>query len=748
MPANSSSAARRAPVPVAVKGRSLPPSSSTGSAVADRRDRRQCRTRAAPPRQHFILDPAVQNMLADHGPLVVFRCVTVQRGGPATGFRTPRYELRGHIGAGAMGTVDRAWDRQLLIEVALKRLFARTEAEQLYLLKQEFRALRDISHPNLARLYELDVSEEGCFFTMELVEGTDFVSFIREEWRRPTRPHEAPLRDATLQLVEGLCAIHGAGKVHRDVKPSNVLVDRSGRVVLVDFGLVKDVASFSGATNDHEVAGTFAYMAPELLLGCAATPAVDWYSVGVMLFEAITGRLPFGGTPAEVFERKQRAPAFSPTDLGPSMPPAFIEIIHRLLDPRPETRGEAQVLRDALHDLRAPSIAPGPPPAPEPLFVGRTTEMAALDAALTAVQAGQAAVMHVQGPSGIGKSELVRRLLRRVGADTVVLSGRCHLRETVPHQALDAIVDELSRRLLHEPDDTVRAVAPRHAAALLRLFPVLGRVPALTAAPSLELAVELPELRRQGIQALRELLARLADRQTIIVWVDDAQWGDGDSAALLRELLRPPDAPRVLIVLSYRNDEAANAPLVTATSAEDRVPHHHIVVAPLDDADTRALAAALLQTTRARGDLGPIVDAVVEESGGSPFFAGELARLARLHKTRGDAIVRSAPTVADVIEARLEVLGASSRALLELVAVAGRPIGSVFALDLAGLGQRGRRMLMDLSAQSLLRMHASGDAERLEVYHDRIRDALVNGLSAVDLRSVHRQLADGAAADV
>ena len=172
--------------------------------------------------------------------------MTADEAPPLAGFHSPRYELRAHIGTGAMGRVERAWDRELLVEVALKRLYARAEAEQLYLLKREFRVLRDISHPNVARLYDLDVSDGECFFTMELVEGTDFVGFVREGLAStPTAliQDHTRLRAATLQLVEGLCAIHGAGKMHRDVKPSNVLIDRSGRVVLVDFGLVEDAVA-------------------------------------------------------------------------------------------------------------------------------------------------------------------------------------------------------------------------------------------------------------------------------------------------------------------------------------------------------------------------------------------------------------------------------------------------------------------------------------------------------------------------
>src|SRR5262249_41983949 len=181
------------------------------------------------------------------------------------------------------------------------------------------------------------------------------------------------------------------------------------------------------------------------------------------------------------------------------------------------------------------------------------------------------------------------------GQHAIALGCGSHWRESFPHQAPDAIIDELSRRLVSEPDQTVEAVAPRFSGALLRLFPVLGRVPALAHKPTVGLAVEPQELPRPGIQAPRELPAPLSDRQPLTLWIDDAQWSDGDSALLIRELLRPVDAPRMLVMLSYRSGDASGAPIVEATAAEYRVAHHRIDLAPLEPPQTRELAAALLQ---------------------------------------------------------------------------------------------------------------------------------------------------------
>src|SRR5262249_35029400 len=173
---------------------------------------------------------------------------------------------------------------------------------ELMRFKNEFRALSDLHHTNLVSLGELIQDEGLWFFTMELVDGDDFLAHVR-----PHGKHDESRLRATLgQLADGLGALHRAGKVHRDIKPSNVRVTRDGRVVLLDLGLVTDAAIEGGArTSSDQVVGTATYMAPEQAQSKPVTAAADWYAVGVVLYEALTGELPFSGSPLEVLMRKQ-----------------------------------------------------------------------------------------------------------------------------------------------------------------------------------------------------------------------------------------------------------------------------------------------------------------------------------------------------------------------------------------------------------------------------------------------------------
>src|SRR5882672_1156072 len=229
---------------------------------------------------------------------------------------THRFEVVRCIGQGGMGTVYEARDRERRQRVAIKTLL-HFDPASLFMFKQEFRTLADVQHPNLVRLYEFVATEgERVFFSMELVRGTEFVTYVQKPDRLlgsaqtsevvRIQPVEARgcsadldrLRPALRQLVEGVQALHAAGKLHRDIKPSNVLVTPEGRVVLLDFGVATELTRVEDENlrEERQLVGTARYMAPEQAFDEALTPASDWYSVAVMLYEALVGSPLFHGS--------------------------------------------------------------------------------------------------------------------------------------------------------------------------------------------------------------------------------------------------------------------------------------------------------------------------------------------------------------------------------------------------------------------------------------------------------------------
>ena len=255
-------------------------------------------------------------------------------------FASGRFEVRGTLGAGGAGVVYRAFDGQLQREVALK-LLRSASGRDLYRFKKEFRALADIQHPNLVALHELHAADGEWYFTMELVEGVSFI-----DWVRPSKGETGPsrsradilaapvdlvrLRGALVQLVDALIALHRAGKLHRDLKPSNVLVTQTGRLALLDFGLVASVAE---GDPERLAVGTPVYMSPEQAADQPLSDASDWYSVGAMLDEALVGRRPFEGDSEHVMTRKQTEQPPTPRQLSSSVPPELSRLCMQLLHP-------------------------------------------------------------------------------------------------------------------------------------------------------------------------------------------------------------------------------------------------------------------------------------------------------------------------------------------------------------------------------------------------------------------------------
>ena len=227
-----------------------------------------------------------------------------------------------------------------------------------------------------------------------------------------------------------------------------------------------------------------------------------------------------------------------------------------------------------------------------------------------------------------------------------------------------------------------------------------------------------------------------------MLWIDDLQWGDLDSTALLRELLRPPDAPTMLLLLSYRSEDRGHVPFLTAL--EEYAEHlpteltHVIPLAPLDATESRALTR-LLSAERCVAD--EYVDAIAAESRGSPFFVGQLVdRFASTRSVAGSG--QTALSLAAVLGDRVQHLSAPARQLLEVIAVAAGPLDRRVALQAAGVGEQRRLVIASLEQGHLLRSTTLNDQPAVEVYHDRIREALVAGLSVEDLRARHRALTD------
>jgi hypothetical protein len=627
---------------------------------------------------------------------------------------TSRFEIIRCLGSGGMGVVYEAFDRQRELRVALKTL-RELDATRILRLKNEFRALANISHPNLVTLYELISTGEDVFFTMELVDGVSFLDHVR-----PRRLDVAVLLPAVRQLAEGVHALHRAGKLHRDLKPSNVMVARDGRLVICDFGLTLDLAD--GASSETLAAGTPRYMSPEQTTGAVLDEASDWYSVGAMIYRALMGRTPFEGSTDDVVAQKRTTEA-APIDPACGAPADLARLCMALLERDPAARPRGAEVLARLHvdgDPRTLAWQDAP-------FVGRHREMAALLDAFCSARSGRTTTIHVVGGSGMGKTALVRCFLDEVRLhDAIILSGRCYQRESVQYKAVDNLMDALCVHLMRMRREDVAAVLPSDLGLLARLFPVLRRI--APRSESAATATDPNELRQRAFSALRALLSGLAATRPIVVWIDDIQWADLDSAELLAQLTGGPGAPPILLVTCCRADDVDANPVLNRLAVE---PSRVVTVEPLSPPEARELASSLLR--RERFGLDDRADTIAMESNGSPLWVTELV----LHAQTGRG-----SSLDQLVATRFRQLSAPARRLLSVVAVAARPIQRATATRAAALGPEKLRAITNLTNDRWVRTRGEREADEVEMIHDRMREVIVATLSEADLIDCHRRLAE------
>lgn len=688
---------------------------------------------------------------------------------------TIRYELRTLLGAGAMGVVYEALDREHGNIVALKCLPS-ASPEAALRFKNEFRSLQGLHHQNLVKLGELVYEEEQLFFTMELVEGVDLISYCCAVEREPAArlplsrsptlgpddatadddsvpssslgsgarrafipPDEHRVRSAFAQLVRALLVLHAANKVHRDVKPSNVRVTPTGRVVLLDFGVVAELGSERNPA-DNRLVGTISYMSPEQAARGSIGPESDWYSVGVMLFNVLTGRFPFEGHAAEVLHRKQTETAPFARELLATIPVDLSDLCARLLDPDAGRRPSGEQILRTLEFTREASPSAW---SREPLFVGRVPELLALHQAAQRARAGRVSVVHLEGPSGTGKTALLRRFLESTAeaGQALVLRGHCSEREYVPYRAVDGAVDSLADFLTSSQEPEIRAILEEHVGDLMQAFPVFGRLPGYPLGHA-DSGSNDPHVRRFRLfRALRALLSSLRAHKFVVLALDDMQWADADSIALLSAIVRSPNAPAVLTIVASRPHWSGRGVLRTWGAETVRL-------ANLSQPEAVELALRLLGQSgvekRVADDLAP---QIASDARGHPLFIDELVR----QTTHASAPVYAPELLDTALWSRIMALPLYAQALVKVAALAGSALPYRVLARAAGRPNFDDPIslseLATLRNEHLLQFTGSSRSNDVEIYHDRVASAVRSRLPEAERRELHRVLATALEAD-
>ena len=613
-----------------------------------------------------------------------------------------RFSVIRELGSGGMGVVFEALDKRTDQTVALKTVHHAT-GQNLYRIKQEFRALADIEHTNLVRLRGLFEERGQWFFAMERVVGTDFRDYVgwqnlgdtpsvtrtatgdatiggpnnSEAHSSPAlvdgqaRPlNEARLRDCTAQIVAGLSHLHGLGRIHCDLKPSNVMVTSEGRVVILDFGLTQSTDENQSATRGR-LEGTVPYMAPEQARGEAPTAGTDYYALGVMLYEVLTGERPFVGSEVQILAEKQRRRATPPKTLNSGVPDGLNDLCMGLLEPDVSLRaGPNEVLAalgptpDSTRRPAASAVSAG-----TEVFVGRGDELSRLGAAVGRNRDVLRAVL-LRGEAGVGKSALARTFLtQQRDAGALVLSSRCREQETVPLKAFDGMIDALSRHLMGLDEVSAALLLPTDVTSLVQVFPVLDRVPVVSRLSRTRASGSASdEQRRRAAISMRLILQGIARETSLLLFIDDMQWADEASLAFLADLLDEHEPLSAFVLATTRpTTEAGKDPFtrLCAHSATWAEKMEVWTLAGLESDD----AAELLQRSGGSSLSTEQSRSLVSDSDGHPLLLKELARYLASGGAVGDNL-----SLTDALTHRIGALSGRDRSVLSAVCLAGSPV--------------------------------------------------------------------------
>jgi len=673
---------------------------------------------------------------------------TVSLDGHASGERVvPRatvpnvegYELLRIVGSGGMGVVYEARKLDTGVRVALKTVSTTTQTAAAA-LRREASVLRGLAHPGIVSLLDEGDAHGQPYFVMKLVRGRRLSELLGS----------APTLSVLRRLCSTLAVLHGQGIVHRDVNPRNILVRGDDQPVLVDFGLAARFA-VSESRERIDVAGvtmgTLAYTAPEQLRGELVDPRADLYAVGCILYEVLTGRLPFqqSGPSAQMTAHLHEQPV-PPSQIA-DVPPELDELTLGLLAKHPRQRiGYARDVADVLAKFGARDWAHNRRARPQHYLyrselMGRKRWLAEAQGKLDLCITGRGERIFIAGDSGAGKTRFlseiatlaVRMGISVVTAECAAMSGDTNSLRNGSLQALRPLLREVADRCREEPELIGPLLAGR-AALLAQYEPALRGLDSEPEPPPLTQAASRARL----LACLRDTLVALAQKKPLLLLFDDLQWMDRLSFELISSLsLSLLAQTRVLLVGAYRAELAA--PRLTAAP--------HTTHWQLGRLATDAITA-MVRDMLAVDPLPPLLrETVVARASGSPLFAAEYLRLAIANGqlVRSGAagwtfypeheLPRSPATIEEIIALRLDILTASAQPVVEVASVLGRSF-LIVELITACEGSR-ERVLLAIEELTYAQVLEAEGSHSLRFVHDKLPETIYARLPAAKRRELH-----------
>ncbi len=682
-----------------------------------------------------------------------------------------RYRIISKLGQGGMGIVYLVKDPLRSDQVMALKL-VRTEHigdRSMAQFKYEFATLGQLHHPNLVEVYDFgsifNVEElpdaehlNAFYYTMQYVQGEDLLSLAQRHLKVPEAgqaPDYTWLYEIIVQVCRALSYIHSRGLIHYDVKSRNIQITPSGQVKLMDFGLIGEPR----AGGQIKVRGTPDYIAPEMIRGGEVDQRADLYSLGVTLYEIVTGRLPFGDTSSIVLMRRhlEEQPEL-PSDLVRHVPQGLQDLIMKLLEKEPANRyaSASQVIEaiNVISGLQFPVETRETRRGyiQSARFVGREAELAHLQGLLMHMLQGQGNLVLITGAAGMGKRRLGREFKARAQVQRVlVCEGDCQKQDRIPYRPWMDIFSMLIPLIrTHQP----KALA-QHGPALNALMPELGAQFNLVATQAGE--KDPAWLRNSAADLL------LAVNQPLVIILEDLQYADAESIALLEALSQKAGTRRLLLVGSYRDDEiTASHPLLglidEATGRADEIQAsparigNLISLLPLNEADVEVFVRSMLGAEEIASAPLPdgLLPRLMAETGGNPTFIQSVMQslveeeLLRFDSSQWQIDLDALTLPADIQDAarrHLKRLDATLLGLLQWAAAMGEWLEIDVLLEVCGrAGDTAMGLVQRAVSQHVLEVSQRGGVQVYGFTTDAMRQVVYQTLTEPDRRERHQRI--------
>jgi tetratricopeptide (TPR) repeat protein len=661
-----------------------------------------------------------------------------------------RYRIDSELGQGGMGIVYQAFDTLLKRSVAIKVLSdSGLSADSQSRLLDEARAAAGLSHPNIVTVYDVGEFDGLLFIIMEFVDGKSLRDESFEDLDR--------ILEINRQLCEALAHAHQHDIIHRDLKPENVLLV-DGQVKLMDFGLARSMDSRMSA--DGDLVGTAFYLAPEQALGLEVDESTDLYSLGVMMYEMVTGRLPFtAGDALAVISQHLHAPVIPPRTYNEKIDSELNQLILRLMsktrEERPSSADEVLSALSSVGKIDQEGVEAGDIILLQQIvqgrLVGRETELDSLRQHWREAQQGHAQLVLISGEPGVGKTRLANELIAygRLHGGRILQGGCYEYEAMVPYLPFaEALRDWVHGQATESLQDKLGSVATE----LAKLAPEIeARLSPLTPNPSLS-----PEQERMRLfDNFARFLQNHAAEKGLLLFLDDLHWADRGTLSMVHYLLRRLRNERVLILGGYREVELDRTHPLAAALVEwnrERLVTR-IQLGRLTKYDCGELLAGMFEQEEITPEF---TEAIFRETEGNPFFIEEVVKALidsgqiyreNLEWQRGDIADLAIPqSIKEAIGRRLNRLSTESTEVLQHAAILGKvfdfqELVTVYSNGGGGSQEQENSILDALDEGLNAQLIRALEGESFSFTHDKIRETLYEEINSIRRRRLHHKLA-------